>query len=149
MFKNLKQNIGTKVESILKNDNLKRVQKILIIAFILLIIVDVLLVLDQEDEFPTFSLVFHKHATYQYYVITWIWGLITSQIFFPNKREMNSISSLNKVVFTLLLTSFFLIFGTIFKSAFSEIFGQLFLFISGAIVGYYFLPNDLDKINSE
>lgn len=132
-------------QRILKYDNLKQVQKVIIIVFVLVIVLDVLFVIDQDDAFPTFSLVLHEYALNQYFVITWIWGLITSQIFFPTASSMNTLSSLNKVIAVLITTGTLLIIGAIYDDIFNSLIGQLVLFISGSVVGYFLLPNDSNK----
>ena len=149
MEKKSEQNFSSTFEKILKYDNLKQVQKIIIIVFILVIVLDVLFVINQEDEFPTFSLLLHGYALKQYYVITWIWGLATAQIFFPKNSQMDTLSSLNKVIIVLSITCALLILGAIYKSIFESLWGQLFLFISGSIVGYFMLPNDLESSNTK
>ncbi|RDY61523.1 hypothetical protein [Flagellimonas nanhaiensis] len=142
MSKNVGENINQRVKTFLLHDNLKRVQRIVIIIFVLVIALDVLFVINEEDEFPTFSLIVHEAAAHQYFVVTWLWGLATAQIFFPRVQKMNTISSLNKVIAVLLITSFLVIFGSIYKDVFEAILWQVLLFISGAIFGYYLLPND-------
>jgi|GEM_PF-6605632 len=133
--------INDRVKTFLLHDNIKRVQRIVIFIFVLVIVLDVLFVIDQDDAFPTFSLVLHELAANQYFVITWAWGLATAQIFFPRDYKMNSISSLNKVIVVLLITCFLLIFGSISAKAFEGILWQVLLFTGGGLAGYYLLPN--------
>jgi len=66
----------------LKNESVRKVQRITIIIFAVLIVLDVVFVL--PNPFPTFSRLMLDSSP-KYSFIIWLWGVITANIFFPRK----------------------------------------------------------------
>lgn len=128
--------------------DVRRVQKVIIILFTLIVTLDFIFVLEQSDEFPTISKVIHDNAAQNYFVITWIWGLLTPQLFIVRKPKLLSISLLNRAVIVLTLTGILLILGQIidFKIGKENEWEirqvvQAVLFLGGAITSYFLWPN--------
>ena len=72
------------VNKTLKHEGVKKVQRVVIIIFAILIILDVVFVL--PNPFPTFSRLMLDSSPKFSFVI-WLWGVITANIFFPRKVE--------------------------------------------------------------
>src|SRR5210317_1667734 len=66
----------------LKSEGIRKVQRITIIIFAVLIVMDVVFVL--PNPFPTFSRLMLDSSP-KYSFIIWLWGIITANIFFPRK----------------------------------------------------------------
>ncbi|MGI9551005.1 MAG: hypothetical protein ACR2MT_07390 [Aurantibacter sp.] len=126
----------------------KRVQKIIILLFALIIALDFIFVLEKSDVFPSVSKVIHKNAAQNYFVITWIWGVLTPQLFIERKPNFFAISLLNRAVIVLALTGILLIIGQLIDFNIGEKCElairhevQAILFLSGALTSYFLWPN--------
>lgn len=63
----------------LENERIKRIKRITIIVFAILLLLDIIFVL--PNPFPTFSTVVLKSSP-KYMFIIWIWGIMTANLFF-------------------------------------------------------------------
>ena len=85
----------------LENESIKRIKRITIIIFAILILVDVILVL--PNPLPTFSSVVLKSSP-KYMFIVWIWGITTAKLFFNRNIVFKYRDKIIGLIFLLAIT---------------------------------------------
>jgi len=77
------------IDQLLKNDTfVKRVQYLIITLFILLIAFDVYLAIDNTAEDDTISKILLTYTDNGLYILTFFWGAIVANFFFPTKHPL-------------------------------------------------------------
>ena len=90
----------------LKSEGIRKVQRVTIIIFAVLIVLDVVFVL--PNPFPTFSRLMLDSSP-KYSFIIWLWGVITANIFFPRKvNKVLLIKSIGLAGIILISTALFI-----------------------------------------
>lgn len=84
-----------------EHKNVKRIKRLTIIIFALLIILDVVFVL--PNPFPTFSRTILDSSP-KYIFIIWLWGIMTANIFFPRKVKNIFMTKMVGLIFIIVIS---------------------------------------------
>ncbi len=106
------------INQLLDNDAfIKRVQYVIITLFILLIAFDIYLAVDGTSEEDTISNVIKSYTDDGLYILTFFWGALVVNLFFPTKRPLlvsGTVGSLILVVITVFI--YFFSLGTMVRN---------------------------------
>ncbi len=122
-----------------RNKTIKMVQMVLILAFSILIVLDIMFEL--VPTFPTVSTMVRKASSSEYFVLIWLWGLIGARIFFPSREPNNPFSSIYGGLVILLLTFGFIVLGRYLNKYILSGDVKVSLLLLGFICGYFLWPS--------
>lgn len=91
------------IDQLLENDTfVKRVQYLIITLFVLLIVFDVYLAIDNTVEDDTISNIIKSYTDNGLYVLTFFWGALVANFFFPTSKSLLVSGTLGSIILLVL-----------------------------------------------
>ena len=139
---NLNKKIIAQLENIINSKAGRNTQLVIIVVVLLLIMWDVYLYIDDQEE--NISMVIREKARGKLFVITWIWGILSSHLFVSKKEKNWTIPEPIAITILLLVSIIIFLLGRYIPNEIPQYMQLIFLFF-GAITGYYLWPQALSK----
>ena len=126
------------------NSKTSQIIQVVIIALVLsLIIWDVYLYLNNQNEI--ISLAIRNNAKGKLFVITWIWGILSSHLFIVKKETKSKIPEPIAILILSLMSVIIFLLGRYIQDEIPQYMQFVFL-LFGGITGYYLWPQSSNKI---
>ena len=126
------------------NSKTSQIIQVVIIALVLsLIIWDVYLYLNDQNEI--ISLAIRNNAKGKLFVITWIWGILSSHLFIIKKETKSKIPEPIAILILSLMSVIIFLLGRYIQDEIPQYMQFVFL-LFGGITGYYLWPQSSNKI---
>lgn len=126
------------------NSKTSQIIQVVIIALVLsLIIWDVYLYLNDQKEI--ISLAIRNNAKGKLFVITWIWGILSSHLFIVKKETKSKIPEPIAILILSLMSVIIFLLGRYIHDEIPQYMQFVFL-LFGGITGYYLWPQSSNKI---
>ena len=126
------------------NSKTSQIIQVVIIALVLsLIIWDVYLYLNDQNEI--ISLAIRNNAKGKLFVITWIWGILSSHLFIVKKETKSKIPEPIAILILSLMSVIIFLLGRYIQDEIPQYMQFVFL-LFGGITGYYLWPQSSNKI---
>jgi hypothetical protein len=140
-LKKLNQQTVQKVHNVLSTKAARLTQIALIIVFAGLVIWDIYLFIGEK---PTISRVIHDNSQDSLFVISWIWGVISTHLFVAKKKGSATIHEGIAILILLLISIIIFLLGKYVDVELPQYMHILFL-VFGAITGYHLWPQKLQS----
>ena len=141
----INKKVITNLENIINSKTGRNTQFVIIVVVLFLIMWDVYLYIDDQEE--NISMVIREKARGKLFVITWIWGILSSHLFVSKKEKKWTIPEPVAISILLLISIIIFLLGRYIPNEIPQYMQLIFLFF-GAITGYYLWPQALSKTES-
>jgi hypothetical protein len=141
----INKKVITNLENIINSKTGRNTQFVIIVVVLFLIMWDVYLYIDDQEE--NISMVIREKARGKLFVITWIWGILSSHLFVSKKQKKWTIPEPIAITILLLVSIIIFLLGRYIPNEIPQYMQLIFLFF-GAITGYYLWPQALSKTES-
>ncbi len=141
----INKKVITNLENIINSKTGRNTQFVIIVVVLFLIVWDVYLYIDDQEE--NISMVIREKARGKLFVITWIWGILSSHLFVSKKEKKWTIPEPIAITILLLISIIIFLLGRYIPNEIPQYMQLIFLFF-GAITGYYLWPQALSKTES-
>ena len=138
----INKKVITNLENIINSKTGRNTQFVIIVVVLFLIMWDVYLYIDDQEE--NISMVIRENARGKLFVITWIWGILSSHLFVSKKEKKWTIPEPVAITILLLISIIIFLLGRYIPNEIPQYMQLIFLFF-GAITGYYLWPQALSK----
>ena len=138
----INKKVITNLENIINSKTGRNTQFVIIVVVLFLIMWDVYLYIDDQEE--NISMAIREKARGKLFVITWIWGILSSHLFVSKKEKKWTIPEPVAITILLLISIIIFLLGRYIPNEIPQYMQLIFLFF-GAITGYYLWPQALSK----
>ena len=108
-FKEKNQAAARKLDTKLRKDKVVKAKKIILWAFVSLIVLDIIFVLPGVP-FPTISRVV-LNSSPKFFFIIWLWGLITANFLFPRRKHASVFPRIQGLLIIMIVAFGLFLFG--------------------------------------
>ena len=139
----LNEKVIIKIRNIINSKTAQITQVFIIVLILSLVMWDVYLYLNDEKE--NVSTVIRENAKGKLFVITWMWGILSSHLFVIKKETNGKIPEPVAILVLFLMTIIIFLLGRYIPDEMPQYMQIIFLFFGG-ITGYYLWPQSSHKI---
>ena len=132
-----------RIKKIINSKTAQIIQVVVIALVLSLIMWDVYLYLNDQKEI--ISLTIRNNAKGKLFVITWMWGILSSHLFVIKKETKGKIPEPIAILILLLMSVIIFLLGRYIQDEIPQYMQFVFL-LFGGITGYYLWPQSSNKI---
>jgi len=138
----INKKLTAKLKNIINSKTGRNTQFVIIVVVLFLIMWDIYLYIDDQKE--NISMVIRENAKGKLFVITWVWGILSSHLFVSKKESIRTMPEHIAITILILISIIIFLLGRYIPNEIPQYMQLIFLFFGG-ITGYYLWPQALSQ----